>query len=93
VSEPWRSRDITNGIDVRDGCLVALVDLDVATISEGGLNTAGENGGNSNRDKSGVGCEDGAALSIFDGDFNVSAFILGFGDLGLGKAFDTLLGE
>lgn len=93
VGEPWRAGDVASGVDAGDGGFVAVADLDVAAIGEGGLGAAGEDGLDADGDEADGGGDGAVFLGPFDGEGDGGAVVGGLGDLGVGEDADALFDE
>ena len=68
VGEPWGTCDVADGVDVRDGGLVAVVDLDPAAVGEFGLLSSRKNRDDTDRDEAGIGGDLLRAIGVFNRD-------------------------
>ena len=65
MGEPRWAGDVADGVNIRDGGLVAVVDLDPAAVGEGGLFSAGEDGNDADGDEADVGGDFFFAAVVF----------------------------
>ena len=93
VGEPWRAGDVARGIDAGDRSFIAVADIDISALGEGGLRAAGQHRLDADGDEADIGLDRAFFLRSIDREFDMRAEIFLCGDLGVGEAANALLGE